>query len=112
MDITIDIDEIVGFFDDIVNDVDKIVTDEIGKTAYKIERDAKRACPVDTGRLRGSISTNLGNLEAEIGTNVEYAPFVEFGTRYQSAQPYMIPAFERNIDGLDNRIAEEIINHD
>ena len=42
--------------------------------ALGIERDAKRKCPVDTGRLRGSISTDLSQInsyEATIGTNVE-----------------------------------------
>ena len=28
---------------------------------------------------------------AYIGTNVSYAPHVEYGTRYQKAQPYMRP---------------------
>ena len=29
-----------------------------------------------------------------VGTNVEYAPYVEFGTRHMSAQPYLRPAVE------------------
>lgn len=60
------------------------------------ENTAKRLVPVDTGRLRSSISWRLGQtatgLFVEIGTNVEYAAFVEFGTRYMSAQPYLVPA--------------------
>ncbi|WP_334111256.1 HK97-gp10 family putative phage morphogenesis protein [Thermodesulfitimonas autotrophica] len=51
-----------------------------------VERDAKKLCPVDTGRLRTSISHRLTgagtkNPAVEVGTNVEYAPYVEFGTR-------------------------------
>lgn len=52
--------------------------------AAQIERLAKLYCPVDTGRLRASIATLLvqgdAGLEAWVGTNVEYAIFVEFGT--------------------------------
>ena len=59
----------------------------------KAEGYAKQACPVDTGRLRNSItyatSTQTGKGDstpnatpekaaAYIGSNVEYAPYVEF----------------------------------
>lgn len=57
--------------------------EEIGLAA---ERFAKRACPVDTGRLRNSITHAL-NMDEEvvyIGTNVEYASYVENGTSKRS----------------------------
>lgn len=43
---------------------------------------AKDLAPVDTGRLRNSISHEVDEAEeaAYIGTNVEYAPYVELGT--------------------------------
>ena len=43
---------------------------------------AKDLCPVDTGNLRNSISHKVdpGEPAAYIGTNQEYAPYVEFGT--------------------------------
>ena len=42
---------------------------------------AKRLCPVDTGRLRNSITHQQYDDKTEvIGTNVEYAPYVENGT--------------------------------
>lgn len=48
----------------------------------KAESYAKENCPVDTGHLRNSISHKVDkqNKVAYIGSNVEYAPFVEFGT--------------------------------
>lgn len=36
--------------------------------------------PVDTGNLRNSISHKVVDNECFIGTNIEYAPYVEFGT--------------------------------
>ena len=42
---------------------------------------AKLRTPVDTGRLRNSISHAVSGDSAYIGTNVEYAPYVEFGHR-------------------------------
>lgn len=39
---------------------------------------AKTDCPVDTGRLRSSISHAVSDDTAYIGTNVEYAPDIEY----------------------------------
>ena len=50
----------------------------IGLTA---EGYAKRETPVRTGRLRNSISHATDDEAAYIGTNVEYAPYVELGAR-------------------------------
>ena len=66
-----------------------------------VERDAKINVPVDTGRLRSSIATRLSesssnNISAEVGTNVQYAKSVEYGTSRMGAQPYLYPALENN----------------
>lgn len=57
---------------------------------------ARRYCPVDTGRLRSSIRSSGAKRDARgwvvtVGTNVEYAAYVEFGTRRMRAQPYLRP---------------------
>jgi HK97 gp10 family phage protein len=41
---------------------------------------AKRLAPVDLGGLRGSITSQIKGDRAFVGTNVEYAPYVEYGT--------------------------------
>lgn len=41
---------------------------------------AKMLSPVDSGALRNSISHTVADNECYIGTNQEYAPYVEFGT--------------------------------
>ena len=53
----------------------------IGLTA---EGYAKKDTPVDTGRLRNSIAHAVEDDAAFIGTNVEYAVFVETGARGRS----------------------------
>ncbi len=45
-----------------------------------VQRDAKKNAPVDTGRLRSSIHRTSNNLNGTVFTNVEYAPYIEFGT--------------------------------
>lgn len=49
----------------------------VGLTA---EGYAKKLCPVDTGRLRNSISHAVRGDDVYIGSNAEYAPYVELGT--------------------------------
>lgn len=47
--------------------------------------------PIDTGNLRGSITMKVLSEEKEvhIGTNVHYAPYVEFGTSKMAPQSYL-----------------------
>jgi len=61
----------------------------------EMQTTAKEVCPVDTGDLKGSISLELTNngFSAEVEPHQDYAAYVEYGTRYMSAQPYMRPAF-------------------
>lgn len=62
-----------------------------------IESRAKELAPVDTGRLRASIKLVLASdgLGGEVVTNLSYAPYVELGTRFQTAQPFLFPAAEQ-----------------
>jgi len=56
---------------------------------------AKKACPVDTGRLRNSITHQQESENVEvIGTNTSYAAYVELGTSKMGARPYLRPAAE------------------
>ena len=68
----------------------------VRKAAFDIEGQAKNRVPVDTGALKNSISTEFedGGLTGIIAPHMEYATFVEFGTKRMSAQPYMLPAAE------------------
>lgn len=72
------------------------VAKELKRRGIRVQATAKRLCPVDTGRLRASITESLqrdiGGLVEVIGTDVEYAPFVEFGTSRAPAQPFLRPA--------------------
>ena len=67
----------------------------IGMTA---ETHAKEECPVDTGRLRNSITHDVEMSEqaAYIGSNVEYAAYVELGTSKMAPRPYLRPAAENH----------------
>jgi len=56
-------------------------TNAINKACILVENDAKLNCPVgDTGLLRSSITHEVKDKVGTVGTNVEYAPYVEYGT--------------------------------
>ena len=93
---------------------------------------AKDLCPVDTGDLRNSITHKVAGDAAYIGTNTEYAAYVELGTgKYypggrptpwvyrddngnwhytagQRAQPYLKPAAENHKQTYKNIIKDEL----
>ena len=74
------------------------------------ERYAKGYAPVDTGRLRNSITHEAVPDEGAvyIGSNVEYAPYQEFGTRYQSGTPFLRPAVENHLDEYKGIVESEL----
>lgn len=61
----------------------------IDKFAFSVERHAKQEVPVDTGRLRSSISTDIGNLRAKVAPHTDYAVFVHEGTKHMKGRPFM-----------------------
>ena len=70
-------------------------------TAEAIVADAQAAAPVRTGALRDSIMVvsdprGRGAGHVSAGVYAPYAPFVEFGTRYMSAEPFFYPALEKH----------------
>ena len=73
------------------------------------ESEAKLRSAVDTGNLRSSIAHKVDKKELAtyLGSNVEYALFVEKGTVKMKAQPFLTPAIESNtkkIESLVNKI--------
>lgn len=119
--------------------VKEIVLEKIGIKATKY---AKALCPVGTpestgvkgyrgGTLRNSIDYAVHDDEVEIGTNVEYAPYVELGTGpyftpppdweqfgssrgsgmghgYVTSRPYLRPAIEEHLAEYGVMIATEL----
>ena len=79
--------------DEVLSKIDSGIAQALEEIGLTAEGYAKKACPVDTTRLRASITHEVeGNLDCYIGTNVEYAYFVEVGTSKAKAQPFLIPA--------------------
>lgn len=72
------------------------LSDRMNKATTLVHAQAKMLAPVDTGNLSGSIHMEIKrkgrNLIGRVFTNVEYAPFVEFGTgiKGNGSYPYEV----------------------
>lgn len=75
-----------------LDDVKRIVK----QNGSEMQRKAQRNAPVDTGHLKRSIGLSIedAGLTARSEAAAEYAPYLECGTRFMEAQPYMKPAFD------------------
>lgn len=69
----------------------------VRNNGIEMNRTASRLAPVDTGFLRRSIVFAIadGGLTATSTAGAEYAPYLEYGTRFMSAQPFMRPAYNQ-----------------
>ena len=121
--------------DKLISKLEKLndVNQAMEQACILVENEAKIKCPVDNGLLRNSI-THYIELVGVVGTNVEYAPYVEFGTgiysslgngrqdrwKYKDAkgewhstigqhpQPYLQPALEENRRKIEKMFKEQV----
>lgn len=91
----------------IADAIDQALAKALEEVGLVAEGYAKKACPVDTGRLRNSITHQVRPSEKSvyIGTNVEYAPYVELGTSRMEPQPFLRPA-AKDHEGTYKKIFE------
>ena len=121
---------------DVLNEFHDAVLRALERCGEQAEGYAKDLAPVDTGNLRNSISHTVDEDEpaAYIGSNVEYAAYVELGTgkyteggrptpwvyrddegnyhwtRGNPAQPFLKPAVADHAQTYRNIIEDELKN--
>lgn len=121
---------------DKLNDLGNIdLTKALTNACLLVENEAKQRCPVGTGELRNSITHEVEDNEGVVGTNIFYAPYVEYGTGIfssegngrltpwsyqdtkgdwhyttgQKPQPFLNPALDANRDEIKEIILQTII---
>ncbi len=84
-------------------EVKRVVRHNGAEMQEKAQRNAPVGTPESTGipgyvggTLKRSIGIDItdGGMTAEVEPTADYAPYVELGTRFMEAQPYLKPAFE------------------
>ena len=73
----------------------QVVQDNGAELQQKMMQEAEFSKGYQTGTTKRSISLNIrnGGLTAAVKPGTEYSPYLEYGTRYMEAQPFVHPAF-------------------
>ena len=112
-------DELMKKLEEMGNKAGKIQNTALSKAAETVLDAAKDKVPVNTGKLKdtlgiGKIKTKDGAKYIEVGINkgdtsdIFYGKFIEWGTSQRPATPYLQPAFEENINKVQEIIKQEL----
>lgn len=79
-----------------MDDVKRVVRQNGADLQTKMQSKADFKKGYQTGTTKRSIGLEIkdSGLTAESGPETEYAPYVEYGTRFMEAQPFVRPALE------------------
>ena len=80
MQIHFDVSDLMNKLDEMTDNLTSGLHAALGEAGEVVRADAVKNCPVQTGRLRQSIVSNVEGNSALIGPTAEYGIFVEFGT--------------------------------
>ena len=89
-------------------DADKIANEVASNLGAIVQSNARRYVPVDTGSLKKSITMEVKDDTASIGTPLDYAPHIEYGTVKQAPKPFLSPALE-DARRVADKIAQEVV---
>lgn len=81
---------------------------QLASWAADVKAEAMRKVPVKTGYLRSTIYARVQEWVVQIGAEATYALYVELGTRYMRARPYLWPAIQQYLPQLEQIIREAI----
>lgn len=78
-----------------LNDVKRVVRHNGAQLQKGIQRNADFKKGYQTGQTKRSVDLQIldGGFTAESGPTTEYSPYLEYGTRYMDAQPFVGPAY-------------------
>lgn len=83
-----------------LNDVKKVVKQNGAELQKKMQNKADFKMGYQTGTTKRSIGLEIkdGGFTAESGPETEYSPYLEYGTRFMEAQPFVRPALEEQAE--------------
>lgn len=82
-----------------LDDVKHVVRRNGAEMQSKMQVNADFKMGYQTGATKRSIRLDMGDggFTAEVGPTTDYSPYVEYGTRYMDAQPFVRPAYEEQV---------------
>ena len=87
-----------------LDDLKKVVRHNGAELQRKIQKNADFNKGYQTGTTKRSVGLEIrdGGLTADAGPETEYSPYVEYGTRFMDAQPFVRPAYEEQKEKFKN----------
>lgn len=91
-----------------MDDVRKVVRKNGADMANKMIKSADFDKGYQTGETKRSIelSVSSNGLTVMAGPTTEYSPYLEYGTRFMDAQPFVKPAFDEQKEKLKKDMAK------
>lgn len=79
-----------------MDDVKKVVKHNGSQLHRKMQTNADFVKGYQTGTTKRSIGLEIsdGGFTASVGPETEYSPYLEYGTRYMEAQPFVKPSLD------------------
>ena len=89
-----------------LDDVRSVVRKAGADLQSNMQRKAVFTRGYSTGTTKRSITLEMrdGDLTATVGPSTEYSPYLEYGTRFMTAQPFVGPAFNEEKIRFENRL--------
>ena len=112
IEIKVNAEKVARAFKQAPKNLGKNLSIAVVKSSFLVERESKVVTPIDTGRLRASIATQIKPLSAIISPHTNYAVFVHEGTRFMTGRPFMergAKASERRIEGLFTKAVDNTL---
>lgn len=83
-----------------LDDVKRVVIQNGADLGNKMVKNAEFDKGYQTGKTKRSINLEFTDegLTAEVAPTTEYSPYLEFGTRFMDAQPFIKPAWEEQCE--------------
>ncbi len=107
VDVTFDvqgIDEFVAAVQTFDRELQEQVRAWLYDWAQRVAAQAARNAPVRTGYLQSTVFAMVKDWVAQVGATAVYSYFVEFGTRYMRAHPFLYPAVQEFLPELETNI--------
>lgn len=78
-----------------MDDVKRVVRHNGQELQRKIQQNADFTRGYATGQTKRSVDLQIkdGGMTADSGPTTEYSPYLEYGTRFMDAQPFVRPAY-------------------
>lgn len=113
------IDEILKELRQIEGEARQCVVDVLREETKPVVEDARSRAPKDTGAMARGIKRSISKktLEARVsaggmvgGVDTYYAQFIEFGTKYMPARPFLFPACRAHEERIGDALSRAMFD--